>query len=161
MIKTIQFEINGKPAELTLDPNTILMWAIRNDLGLTGTKFGCGTGFCGACTVILDGEPVRSCMLPVSDVAGKKLLTIEGLEKNGQLHPIQQAFVEHDALQCGFCTPGMIMKIYGLLIVNPEPSKQEVLDALEENFCRCSAYKQIIEAVQTAGQEMKKGGVKV
>lgn len=160
MIKTIQFEINGQPAELTLDPNTILMWAIRNDLKFTGTKFGCGMGFCGSCTVILDGEPVRSCMLPVSDVAGKKLLTIEGLEKNGELHPIQKAFVEHDALQCGFCTPGMIMSIYGLLIKNPEPSRQEVMDALDGNLCRCSAYKQIIEAVQTAGKEMK-GGVKV
>lgn len=160
MIETIQFELNGKPAELTLDPNTILMWAIRNDLELTGTKFGCGTGFCGACTVILDGEPVRSCMLPVSEVAGKKLLTIEGLEQNGELHPIQQAFVETDALQCGFCTPGMIMKIYGLLIGNPEPTEQEVLDALEENFCRCSAYKQILQAVQLAGKKMK-GGVKV
>ncbi|MCF8226562.1 MAG: (2Fe-2S)-binding protein [Bacteroidales bacterium] len=161
MIKTIQFEINGKPAELTLDPNTILMWAIRNDLKLTGTKFGCGMGFCGACTVIMDGEPVRSCMLPLSDVAGKKLLTIEGLEQDGLLHPIQKAFVEHDALQCGFCTPGMIMKIYSLLIVNPEPTRQEVLDALAENYCRCSAYKQIIQAVQTAGKEMMKGGVKV
>jgi len=160
MIETITFEFNGKPAELTLDPNTILMWAIRNDLGFTGTKFGCGIGFCGACTVILDGEPVRSCMLPVSDVAGKKLMTIEGLEKNGQLHPIQQAFIENDAAQCGFCTPGMIMRIYGLLIVNPEPTKQEVLEALEENFCRCSAYKQIIKAVQVAGKKMK-GGVKV
>ncbi len=160
MKETIKFEINGQMAELTLDPNTILMWAIRNDLEFTGTKFGCGIGFCGACTVILDGEPVRSCMLPVSEVAGKKLLTIEGLEQNGELHPIQEAFVEHDAQQCGFCTPGMIMKIYGLLIVNPEPTRQEVLDALEENFCRCSAYKQIIEAVQTAGKKMK-GGVKV
>src|SRR6056297_2411431 len=101
MTETIQFELNGKAAELRIDPNTILMWAIRNDLELTGTKFGCGTGFCGACTVILDGEPVRSCMLPVSEVAGKKLLTIEGLEQQGELHPIQQAFVEHDALQCG------------------------------------------------------------
>ncbi len=160
MTETIQFELNGKPAELTVDPNTILMWAIRNDLALTGTKFGCGTGFCGACTVILDGEPVRSCMLPVSDVAGKKLLTIEGLEQNGELHPIQQAFMATDALQCGFCTPGMIMKIYGLLIVNPEPTDQEVLDALEENFCRCSAYKQILQAVQLAGKMMK-GGVKI
>ncbi len=160
MIETIQFELNEKPAELTMDPNTILMWAIRNDLELTGTKFGCGTGFCGACTVILNGEPVRSCMLPVRDVAGKKLLTIEGLEQNGELHPIQQAFMATDALQCGFCTPGMIMKIYGLLIVNPEPTDQEVLDALEENFCRCSAYKQILQAVQLAGKMMK-GGVKI
>lgn len=161
MIETIQFELNGKPATLTLDPNTILSYAIRNDLKLTGTKIGCGTGFCGACTVILDGEPVRSCMLPVSDVAGKKLMTIEGLEKNGQLHPIQQAFLQHDGMQCGFCTPGMIMKIYGLLIVNPAPTEEQVLEALSENFCRCSAYKQIIEAVQTAGKLMQKGGVKV
>jgi carbon-monoxide dehydrogenase small subunit len=155
MTETIQFEINGQPAELTLDPNTILMWAIRNELKLTGTKYGCGMGFCGSCTVILEGEPVRSCMLPLSDVAGKKLLTIEGLEQDGELHPIQKAFVKTDAFQCGYCTPGMIMRTYGLLLKNPEPGRQEVLDALEENLCRCSAYKQIIEAVQLAGREMK------
>ena len=160
MIETIQFELNGNPAELTIDPNTLLMWAIRNELGLTGTKFGCGMGFCGSCTVILDGEAVRSCMLPVSDVAGKKLMTIEGLAQNGSLHPIQQAFVKHDAQQCGYCTPGMIMNAYGFLLKNPEPSRQEIIDAMEDNLCRCSAYNRIIEAIQSASKVMK-GGVTV
>jgi aerobic-type carbon monoxide dehydrogenase small subunit (CoxS/CutS family) len=156
MIETIQFELNGDATQISTDPNNILMWVLRNELGLTGTKFGCGLGFCGSCTVILDDEPVRSCMMAVSDVAGRKLLTIEGLAKNGTLHPIQKAFMDHDALQCGYCTPGMIMNAYGLLLRNPEPSRQEVIDAMEDNLCRCGAYGRIIEAIQIAGQEMKK-----
>ena len=159
MIETIKFEINGNPTELSTDPNNLLMWVLRNELGLTGTKFGCGLGFCGACTVILNNEPVRSCMLPVSDVAGQKVLTIEGLANNGSLHPIQKAFVENDALQCGYCTPGMIMNAYGLLLKNPEPTRKEVIDGMEDNLCRCGAYGRIIEAIQKAGKEMK--GVKV
>ena len=155
MIETIKFEINGNPTELSTDPNNLLMWVLRNELGLTGTKFGCGLGFCGACTVILNNEPVRSCMLPVSDVAGQKVLTIEGLAKNGSLHPIQKAFVENDALQCGYCTPGMIMNAYGLLLKNPEPTRKEVIDGMEDNLCRCGAYGRIIEAIQNAGKEMK------
>jgi carbon-monoxide dehydrogenase small subunit len=155
MIETIKFELNGEATKLKIDPNTILMWAIRNDLDLTGTKFGCGLGFCGSCTVILDGEPVRSCMLPVGEAEGKKILTIEGLEKDGKLHPLQEAFIEKDAQQCGYCTPGMIMNAYGLLMKNPEPSRQEVIDAMEDNLCRCSAYPQIIEAIQLAGKKMK------
>ena len=160
MIETIQFEINGSPTQLSLDPNTILMWALRNELSLTGTKFGCGLGFCGSCTVILDNEPVRSCMIPLSDAKGKKVITIEGLAKNGSLHPIQKAFMKNDALQCGYCTPGMIMNAYGLLLKNPEPSRQEVIDGMEDNLCRCGAYGRIIESIQTAGKEMK-GGVAV
>ena len=160
MKETIKFEINGSPTQLSLDPNTILMWALRNDLSLTGTKFGCGLGFCGSCTVILDGEPVRSCMIPLSDVKGKKVITIEGLAKNGSLHPIQKAFMKNDALQCGYCTPGMIMNAYGLLLKNPEPSRQEVIDAMEDNLCRCGTYGRINESIQTAGKE-KKGGVAV
>ena len=156
MIETINFELNGSTTQLATDPNNLLMWVLRNELGLTGTKFGCGLGFCGSCTIILDGEPIRSCMIPVSDVEGRKVLTIEGLEKNGTLHPIQQAFVEYDALQCGYCTPGMIMNAYGLLLRNPEPSRQEVIDGMEDNLCRCGAYGRIIQAIQKAGQEMKK-----
>jgi carbon-monoxide dehydrogenase small subunit len=156
MIETIRFELNEKPVELKIDPNTLLLWAIRNDAGLTGTKYGCGLGFCGSCTVILDGEPVRSCMLPVSDVSGKKLLTIEGLEKNGKLHPLQKAFMENDALQCGYCTPGMIMNAYGLLMKNPEPTRQEIIDAMEENLCRCGTYGRIITSIQQAGEKMRK-----
>jgi len=160
MIETIQFEINGSPKSLEIDPGTILMWAIRNDLKLTGTKFGCGLGFCGSCTVLLDNEPVRSCMMAVSDAAGKKITTIEGLSRNGELHPIQKAFIENDAQQCGYCTPGMILNAVGLLIKNPEPSRNEIIDAMEDNLCRCGTYGRIIESIQMAGKEMK-GKVKI
>jgi aerobic-type carbon monoxide dehydrogenase small subunit (CoxS/CutS family) len=160
MIQTINFELNGKPEQLTIDNDMILMWVLRINFGLTGTKFGCGLGFCGACTVIIDDEPVRSCMVPVSDTEGKKVLTIEGLSRNGSLHPLQDAFVRHDALQCGYCTPGMIMNAYGLLLKNPEPSRKEIIEGMEENLCRCGAHNRIIEAIQTAAAEMK-GSVKV
>jgi aerobic-type carbon monoxide dehydrogenase small subunit (CoxS/CutS family) len=157
MEETIRFELNGKKKEMLLDPKLTLVWVLRNQFGLTGTKYGCGMGFCGTCTVLLDNEPVRSCMMPVSDVAGKKLITIEGLAKNGSLHPVQKAFVEHDALQCGFCTPGMIMNAVGLLLKNPEPSQQEIISGMEDNLCRCGAHVRIIKAIQTAGKEMKGG----
>ena len=159
MIETIHFELNGSPTQLTTDPNNLLMWVLRNDLGLTGTKFGCGLGFCGSCTVILDDEPVRACMIPVSDAEGRKVLTIEGLARNGSLHPIQKAFIEFDALQCGYCTPGMIMNAYGLLLKNPEPSRKEIIDGMEDNLCRCGTYGRIIEAIQKAGKEMTRGVV--
>ena len=155
MIETIKFELNGNPVTLEIDPGTILMWALRNDLKLTGTKFGCGLGFCGSCTVLLDNEPVRSCMLAVSDAAGKKLITIEGLAVNGELHPIQKAFMKNDALQCGYCTPGMIMNAVGLLLKNPEPSREEIIEAMEDNLCRCGTYGRIIESIQMAAREMK------
>jgi len=114
-------------------------------------------GFCGACTVLIDNEPVRSCQLSVADVAGKSVVTIEGLAVNGKLHPVQKAFVEHDALQCGYCTPGMIMNATGLLIKNPAPSVQQIKDGMENNLCRCGAHMRIIEAVETASKEMKGG----
>jgi aerobic-type carbon monoxide dehydrogenase small subunit (CoxS/CutS family) len=158
MIETIKFELNGKPEQLILETDMILLWVLRTNFGLTGTKFGCGIGFCGACTVIVDGSPVRSCMVPVSDVNGKKVLTIEGLSKNGSLHPLQKAFAAHDALQCGYCTPGMIMNAYGLLLRNPEPSRQDIINGMEENLCRCGSYGRIITAIQAAAVEMK-GGV--
>jgi aerobic-type carbon monoxide dehydrogenase small subunit (CoxS/CutS family) len=157
MEETIRFSLNGKKTEILTDPSQTLLWVLRNHLRLTGTKFGCGTGFCGACTVLIDSEPVRSCSLPVGDIAGKKIVTIEGLEKNGKLHPVQKAFIEHDALQCGYCTPGMIMAVTGLLIKNPSPTRQEIIDGLENNYCRCAAHVRIIEAVQTAAIEMKGG----
>jgi aerobic-type carbon monoxide dehydrogenase small subunit (CoxS/CutS family) len=131
------------------------MWTLRNELGLTGTKFGCGLGFCGSCTILLDDMPMKSCMLATGDVAGSRVLTIEGLAKNGKLHPIQKAFMEYDALQCGYCTPGMIINAYGLLLQNPEPSRQEIIEGMEENLCRCGTYGRIIEAIQKAGKEMK------
>ena len=114
-------------------------------------------GHCGACTVIIDKEPVRACMLYAEDISGKEILTIEGLATDGTLHPVQKAFVEHDALQCGFCTPGMIMNAYGLLIRNPEPSREEIIEGMEDNLCRCGSYNRIVEAIQTAGKEMKGG----
>lgn len=157
MEETIRFSLNGKKTELRIDSSQTLLWVLRNNLGMTGTKFGCGTGFCGACTVLVNNEPVRSCSMSVGDVAGKKIVTIEGLEKKGKLHPVQKAFIEHDALQCGYCTPGMIMTVTGLLIKNPSPTRQEIIDGLENSYCRCAAHVRIIEAVQTAAKEMKGG----
>ena len=157
MEETISFQLNGKQTEILIDPGQTLLWVLRNQLGLTGTKFGCGMGFCGSCTVLIDNEPVRSCMLSVGEVADKKVVTIEGLAKNGKLHPVQKAFVEHDALQCGYCTPGMIMNATGLLLKNPSPSVEEIREGMEDNLCRCGAHVRIVEAVKTASEEMKGG----
>ena len=157
MEETIKFQLNGKATEALIDSTQTLLWVLRNHFGLTGTKFGCGMGFCGACTVLIDNEPVRSCQLSVGDAAGKNIVTVEGLAVNGKLHPVQKAFVEHDALQCGFCTPGMIMNATGLLMKNPAPSVQQIKEGMENNLCRCGAHMRIIEAVQTASKEMKGG----
>jgi carbon-monoxide dehydrogenase small subunit len=157
MEQKITFQLNGKETEATLDPNQTLLWVLRDHFGLTGTKFGCGTGFCGSCTVLIDDEPVRSCQIPVSDVEGKKVVTIEGLAVNGKLHPVQQAFIDHDALQCGFCTPGMILNATGLLLKNPNPSDEDIKTGMEDNLCRCGTHGRIIEAVKTASKQMKGG----
>jgi aerobic-type carbon monoxide dehydrogenase small subunit (CoxS/CutS family) len=157
MEETVKFLLNGKQTEAIIDPNETLLWVLRNHFGLTGTKFGCGQGFCGSCTVLIDDEPVRSCQLSIGEVSGKKVVTIEGLAKDGKLNPVQKAFVDHDALQCGFCTPGMIMNATGLLIKNPNPSVQEIKAGMENNLCRCAAHTRIVEAVQTASKEMKGG----
>ena len=157
MEKTISFQLNGKATEVRLDPSQTLLWVLRNHFGLTGTKYGCGIGFCGSCTVLIDQEPIRSCNLALSEVEGKSVVTIEGLAKDGKLHPVQKAFVEHDALQCGFCTPGMIMNAAGLLMKNPSPTTQEIKAGMEENLCRCGAHVRIVEAVKTAAEEMKGG----
>ena len=157
MEETLRFTLNGKKTEVMIDPTQNLLWVLRNHFGLTGTKYGCGMGFCGACTILIDNEPTRSCMLPVGDIAGKKVVTIEGLEKKGKLHPVQKAFVEHDALQCGFCTPGMIMTATGLLMKNSSPSRQQIIEGMEDNLCRCGAHNRIIDAVETAAKEMKGG----
>ncbi len=155
MEEKINFELNGKNTEILVDRTRTLLWVLRNKLGLTGTKYGCGSGFCGACTVLIDKEPTRSCMLPVGDIAGKQVITIEGLASNGKLHPVQKAFVDHDALQCGYCTPGMIMTAAGLLMKNPSLTRKEIIDGLENNLCRCGAHIRIIDAVETAASEMK------
>lgn len=157
MEEKISFNLNGKKTEILLDPKLTLLWVLRTQFGLTGSKFGCGIGFCGACTVLIDNEPVRSCTTAVSEVAGKKVITIEGLSTNGNLHPVQKAFIEHDALQCGYCTPGMIMNAVGLLLKNPQPSEQEIIHDMEDNLCRCGAHVRIIKAVQSAAKEMKGG----
>jgi carbon-monoxide dehydrogenase small subunit len=157
MEETISFQLNGKKTEALIDPTQTLLWVLRNHFGLTGTKFGCGMGFCGACTVLIDNEPVRSCQLSVGEAAGQNIVTIEGLAAGGELHPVQKAFIKHDALQCGFCTPGMIMNATGLLLKNQTPSVEEIKDGMEDNLCRCGAHMRIIEAVQTASKEMKGG----
>jgi len=157
MVETIRFQLNGEKAEVAMEPNQVLLWVLRDHFGLTGTKYGCGMGFCGSCTILVDNEPVRSCNMALSEVAGKNVVTIEGLSKDGILHPVQKAFVEHDALQCGFCTPGMIMNATGLLLKNPSPSTQEIKEGMEDNLCRCGAHVRIIDAVHTAAEEMKGG----
>jgi len=159
MEKTIQFTLNGKPTRLQVDSNRSLLWVLRGDLGLTGAKYGCGEGLCGACTVIVGKEAVRACLLTMEDVAGEEVLTIEGLAKNGQLHPLQQAFMDHDALQCGYCTPGMILNAYGLLLKNSQPNAAEIISAMDDNLCRCGAHQRIVQAIQSTA-EMTKGGSK-
>ncbi len=157
MKKTIRFTLNNRSVEVEVDGNESLLWVIRTHLTLTGTKYGCGIGLCGTCVVIVDDRPVRSCLVNVENVENKRVLTIEGMADNGTLHPIQQAFVNHDALQCGFCTPGMIMNAYGLLLQNPVPTREEIIDGMENNLCRCGAHNRIIDAIQEAGKVMKGG----
>jgi carbon-monoxide dehydrogenase small subunit len=157
MKETVSFQLNGKPVTLAVDPNRMLLWVLRTELGLTGTKYGCGEGYCGACTVIVDGQPERSCSTPLSEVAGKSILTIEGLEAGGRLHPVQEAFIEYNVMQCGFCTPGMIMAAYGLLRQKPQPTREDIVQGLEDNFCRCGGYARIIRAVESAARAMRKG----
>lgn len=153
MKKLIDFRLNGKPTKLEVEGDRMLLWVLRTELGLTGTKFGCGASLCGACTVIVNKEAVRSCRLPVKEIQGKDVITIEGLATNGTLHPLQKAFAEHDALQCGFCTPGMIMTAYGLLLKNPKSAKAEIIDGMEQNLCRCGAHKRILEAIESVAEK--------
>ena len=156
-MEIIDLKINRKPVRLSVDAERMLLWILRTDLGLTGTKYGCGQGHCGACTVLVDEKAVRSCMMPVKMVAGKEVLTIEGLAQNGVLHPLQQAFVEHDALQCGFCTSGMILTAYSLLKDNPQPSDSEIIRGMDHNLCRCTSYVRVIKAVRSTAISMKSG----
>jgi aerobic-type carbon monoxide dehydrogenase small subunit (CoxS/CutS family) len=149
MQQTIAFTLNGRPARVSADPARMLLWVLRNDLGLTGVKFGCGEAVCGACTVIVDGQAVRSCATPVKDVAGKRVLTIEGLGEK-DLHPIQQAFLNHHAYQCGFCTPGMILSAYALLLRTPHPTRDEIVRHMDDNLCRCGSHVRVVEAIQEA-----------
>ena len=145
---TIQFRLNGRSTSLEVDGERKLLWVLRGDLGLTGTKFGCGASRCGACTVVMDKEPVRSCQLAMKDVRGKEITTIEGLARDGKLHPLQEQFIEHGGMQCGFCTPGMIMNAYGMLLRNPKPTGDQIVSGMDNNLCRCAAYKRILEAIE-------------
>jgi len=155
MAETIHFKLNGKTVSLTVDGERMLLWVLRSQFGLTGAKYGCGSGLCGACTVIVDKEAIRACQFPIKDVERKEVLTIEGLTENGNLHPLQKAFMKHDAFQCGFCTPGMILNAYSLLLKNPQPTQDEITQSMEGNLCRCGTYSRIVQAIQTAAQEMK------
>ncbi len=156
-METVRFTLNDRPVGLDVDGERMLLWVLRTELGLTGTKYGCGTGLCGACTVLVDDEAVSSCQITVGSVAGRRVTTIEGLARDGGLHPVQSAFVEHDALQCGFCTPGMILKACSLLASNPAPTREQIVEALEDNLCRCGAHVRIIDAVQTAARSLRGG----
>jgi len=153
MKEAINFRLNGKPTSLELEGDRMLLWVLRTDLGLTGTKFGCGENVCGACTVVVGKEAVRSCQFPIRDVRGKDVTTIEGLAKDGKLHPLQQKFIEHGAFQCGFCTSGMLMNAYALLLKNPKPTRSQIIEAMDDNICRCGAHKRIVEAIETASRK--------
>jgi len=154
-MESISFTVNGKPVSLNTDGERMLLWVLRTDLGLTGAKFGCGLGLCGACTVLVDKKAVRSCATPMKAVAGKEVVTIEGLARNGRLHSLQEAFANHDGLQCGFCTPGMIMSAYGLLLDNPQPTREEIVAQMDGNLCRCGAHTRILQAIEEAAKTMK------
>jgi aerobic-type carbon monoxide dehydrogenase small subunit (CoxS/CutS family) len=132
-----------------------LLWVLRSDFALTGTKYGCGKGLCGACTVLINEQSHRSCQVPVRDVRGKEVITIEGLAKGEALHPLQKAFLEHDAFQCGFCTPGMILTAYSVLKENPDPSEAEIIKNMDGNLCRCGAHPRIVRAIRTAAREIR------
>ena len=157
MEQTVTFTLNGKPVRVTTDSERMLLWVLRSDLGLTGTKFGCGEALCGACTVIVDKEAVRSCVTPLKDVAGKSVLTIEGLESGGRLSALQQAFANHHAFQCGFCTPGMILNAYAVLLKNPRAGRDEIIREMDGNLCRCGAHVRILDAIEEAGTAMQGG----
>ena len=153
-----KFTLNGRPVEVTSERSRMLVWVLRDELGLTGTKVGCEAGLCGACTVLVDSEAVPSCSTSLGDVAGKSVLTIEGLAVDGKLDPVQQAFQDHHAFQCGYCTSGMILAAWALLKKKPKASRAEIVAAMEGNICRCGAHVRILDAVETAGKAM--GGVR-
>jgi len=155
--QTINFELNGELVEVHTEPSGSLLHLLRGQLGLLGTKEGCGEGECGACTVLLDSQPVNACLIPAAKIEGKQVQTIESLSKGDTIHPLQESFVEKGAVQCGFCTPGMVMSAYALLKANQDPTPVEVKEAISGNLCRCSGYKQIEEAVLDAAEKIDQG----
>jgi aerobic-type carbon monoxide dehydrogenase small subunit (CoxS/CutS family) len=157
MLGTVSFRLNEQPVRIEVAPERTLLWVLRTDLGLTGTKYGCGIVQCGACTVLVDNRAVRSCSVDVKSVEGKDVTTIEGLAGKGKLHPLQEAFMAHDALQCGFCTPGMILTAYDFLVRHPNPTREEVIAGMDGNLCRCGAHTRVVDAILAAATAMKGG----
>jgi len=155
----IKLRVNRKDYSVTVNPDMPLLWVIRENLGLTGTKYGCGLSLCGACTVLVDGEAIRSCVTPVGSVAGKEITTIEGLSPDGS-HPLQKAWIEYDVPQCGYCHSGQILSAAALLSKNPTPSEEEISEAMSGNICRCGTYQRIRYAINRASQMLAKGGEK-
>ena len=155
MKRPIRTTINGKPITLDTEDDRTLLWVLRTDLGLTGTKYGCGEGICGACTVVVGGTARRACKLPLDQVEGKDVTTIEGLAPAGGLHPLQQAFIDHGAFQCGFCTPGMLLNAHAFLRGNAAPSHEAIAARMEHNLCRCGAHRRIVDAIAAAAEAMK------
>jgi aerobic-type carbon monoxide dehydrogenase small subunit (CoxS/CutS family) len=156
-MRSVSFTLNGAPTRVTVEESRPLLWVLRDDLGLTGTKFGCGESLCGSCTVLVDDRAVRSCTLPVGQVEGRRVLTIEGLARSGKLHPLQEAFVAHTGFQCGYCTSGMIMGAYALLLANPKATRAEIAAGLDDHLCRCGAHLRILQAIESVAA---KGGVR-
>ncbi len=153
----LSFKLNGKPTRLSIDPDRPLLWVLRDDLGLTGTKYGCGEGHCGSCTVLVGRTAVRSCATSAGDVNGKDVTTIEGLATGDRLHPVQDAFVRHLAFQCGYCTPGMILGAYAFLLENPRPTRDDIVKHMDSHLCRCGAHVRIVQAMEAAATEMRGG----
>ncbi len=156
MKTTIQFQLNGQPTTLEADDESMLLWVLRTQLGLTGTKYGCGAGVCGACTVTVDGNAVRSCRTPVRNVSAKAVVTIEGLARGSNLHPLQQAFIDHGAFQCGYCTSGMLMAASVFLHGTPKPSREAMAAHMERNLCRCGAHQRIVDAMESVASQTGK-----
>jgi aerobic-type carbon monoxide dehydrogenase small subunit (CoxS/CutS family) len=152
MSRITALNVNGTKLKVDVDSTTSLLVVLRNDLDLTGSKYGCGEGECGACMVLLDGQPVKSCITPVGRVGNRQVTTIEGLEQNGRLHPVQEAFLKADAMQCAYCTSGMIMASVGLLSNNPRPSRDEIVKGMNGNICRCGTYQRIVAAIESVGK---------
>jgi aerobic-type carbon monoxide dehydrogenase small subunit (CoxS/CutS family) len=157
MTKTVSFRLNDQPVQVRVAPDRTLLWVLRTELGLTGPKYGCGISQCGACTVLVNQRAVRACSVPVQSVEGKDLVTIEGLAKGDELHPLQKAFMQYDALQCGFCTPGMILTACDFLRKHPNPTAEEIVTGMDQNLCRCGAHVRIVAAILSAAAEMRGG----
>lgn len=158
MQQKIQFTLNDEPVEILADGQLKLLWILRTHFGLTGTKYGCGEGACGSCTVLVNEDAVRSCLVQIKDVVGKKVTTIEGLASEGKLHPLQDALIKHDAIQCGYCTPGMIMHAAGLLHKNQQPTRDEIIREMDDNLCRCGSYTRIADAIESAAKIIRENG---